>query len=291
MCALIPLLAMILLLSSPVFAQTGSPAVADAWRQDLTKVERRIQEVRVEIGNRYEKKLGELRAGFQKLGDLENAVVIRDEERRLVGADIALDPQYLVHEPRALREAQIELLGKQKEMLTQIVQESLQKLVELKKTLTVSGRLDEALEVRRSIADLQDIVSPAERVENGTTVAADELFQTFQSSRMRADKMYKGRNLVLRGKVAGVRPDPRDPSVTVLVVYGGGEGMFIDCAFSGDYRISEARQGGSVGYSVSKGANDPAPTKLARGAVIEISGRCEGWDAGVRFGNCSVFRR
>lgn len=289
--ALIPLLAMILLLSSPVFAQTGGPAVADAWRQDLTKVERRIQEVRVEIGNRYEKKLGELRAGFQKLGDLENAVVIRDEERRLVGADIALDPQYLVQEPRALREAQIELLGKQKEMLTQIVQESLQKLVELKKTLTVSGRLDEALEVRRSIADLQDIVSPAERVENGTTVAADELFQTFQSSRMRADKMYKGRNLVLRGKVAGVRPDPRDPSVTVLVVYGGGEGMFIDCAFSGDYRISEARQGSSVGYSVSKGANDPTPTKLARGAVIEISGRCEGWDAGVRFGNCSVFRR
>ena len=279
------------MLPSEIFAQAGNPSSADVWRQDLSKVERRIQEVRVEIGNRYEKKLGELRAGFQKLGDLENAVVIRDEERRLVGADIALDPQHLVQEPRALREAQVELLGKQKEMLTQIVQESLSKLVELKKTLTVGGRLDEALEVRRGIADLQDIVSPAEKVENGTLVAAEELYQTFQSSRLRADKMYKGRNLVLRGKVAGVRPDPRDPSVTVLVVFGGGDGMFIDCAFSGDYRIGESRQGSSVGYSLSKGANDPNPTKLTRGAVVEISGRCEGWDAGVRFGNCSVYRR
>ena len=219
---LAPLLVMIFLLPSQIFAQAGNPAGGDAWRQDLTKIERRIQEVRVEIGNRYEKKLGELRSAFQKLGDLENAVVIRDEERRLVGADIALDPQYLVQEPRALRDAQAELLGKQKEMLIQIVQESLPKLQELKKTLTVSGRLDEALEVRRIIADLQDIVSPAEKVDNGTLVAAEDLYQTFQSSRPRADKMYKGRSLVLRGKVAGARPDPRDPSVTVLVLFGGG---------------------------------------------------------------------
>ena len=282
---------MIFWLPSQMVGQAGNPAGGEAWRQDLTRVERRIQEVRVEVGNRYEKKLGELRAGFQKLGDLENAVVIRDEERRLVGADIALDPQYLVQEPRLLREAQVELLGKQKEMLTQVVQESLPKLLELKKTLTISGRLDEALEVRRSIADLQDIVSPAEKVENGTLVAAEDLYQTFQSSRPRAEKMYKGRSLMLRGKVAGVRPDPRDPSATVLVVFGGGDGMFIDCAFSGDYRIAEARQGSSVGYSLSKGSNDPNPAKLTRGAVVEISGRCEGWDAGVRFGNCSLHRR
>ena len=283
--------AIIFMLPSQIFAQAGNPTGTDSWRQDLTKVERRIQEVRVEMGNRYEKKLGELRAGFQKLGDLENAVVIRDEERRLVGADIALDSQYIAQEPRALRDVQVELLMEQKKLLSQIVQESLAKLVELKKTLTVAGRLDEALEVRRSIADLQDIVSPAEKVENGTVVGAEDLYQTFQSSRLRADKMYKGRSLVLRGKVAGIRPDPRDSSVTVLVVFGGGDGMFIDCVFSGDYRVGEARQGGSVGYSVSKGLNDPNPVRLTRGAMVEISGRCEGWDAGVRFGNCSVLRR
>ena len=283
--------AIIFMLPFQIFAQAGNPTGTDSWRQDLNKVERRIQEVRVEMGNRYEKKLGELRAGFQKLGDLENAVVIRDEERRLVGADIALDSQYIAQEPRALRDVQVELLMEQKKLLSQIVQESLAKLVELKKTLTVAGRLDEALEVRRSIADLQDIVSPAEKVENGTVVGAEDLYQTFQSSRLRADKMYKGRSLVLRGKVAGIRPDPRDSSVTVLVVFGGGDGMFIDCVFSGDYRVGEARQGGSVGYSVSKGLNDPNPVRLTRGAMVEISGRCEGWDAGVRFGNCSVLRR
>ena len=216
-------------------AQTATPAVSaasDAWRQDLSKTERRIQEVRVEIGNRYEKKLGELRAAFQKLGDLENSVVIRDEERRLVGSDVALDVQNLVQEPRLLRDAQVELIGRQKEMLSQIVQESLPKLLELKKALTVSGRLDEALEVRRSIADLQDMVSPAEKVDTVTVVSAEDVFQTFQSSRPRADKMYKGRNLVVRGKLAGMRPDPRDPGSSVLVIFGGGEGMFIDCAFS-----------------------------------------------------------
>ena len=284
-------LAVSLLLSAPLPAQTGGFAPSDAWKQDLTKVERRIQEVRVEIGNRYEKRLGELRASFQKQGDLENAVVIRDEERRLVGADIALDAQNLLQEPRSLRDVQVELIGKQKEMLAQIVHESLPKLLELKKALTVSGRLDEAIEVRRSIADLQDIVTPAEKVENGTVVGAEELFLTFQSSRPRAEKMYKGRNLVLRGKVAGVRPDPRDPSSTVLVVYGGADGMFIDCAFSGEQRVGEVRQGSSVSYSLSKGAGDANAVKLIRGAVVEISGRCEGWDAGVRFGNCSLPRR
>ena len=275
-------------------ALSATPAVSaasDAWRQDLSKTERRIQEVRVEIGNRYEKKLGELRAAFQKLGDLENSVVIRDEERRLVGSDVALDVQNLVQEPRLLRDAQVELIGRQKEMLSQIVQESLPKLLELKKALTVSGRLDEALEVRRSIADLQDMVSPAEKVDNGTVVSAEELFQTFQSSRPRADKMYKGRNLVVRGKLAGMRPDPRDPGSSVLVIFGGGEGMFIDCAFSGDQRLNEVRQGSTASYSISKGGNDANPARLTRGALVEISGRCEGWDAGVRFGNCSVARR
>ena len=291
---LAPCLAIFLIFSERTPAQTATPAVSaasDAWRQDLSKTERRIQEVRVEIGNRYEKKLGELRTTFQKLGDLENSVVIRDEERRLVGSDVALDVQNLVQEPRMLRDAQVELIGKQKEMLSQIVQESLPKLLELKKALTVSGRLDEALEVRRSIADLQDIVSPAEKVENGTVVSAEDLFQTFQSSRPRADKMYKGRNLVVRGKLAGMRPDPRDPGSSVLVIFGGGEGMFIDCAFSGDQRLNEVRQGSTASYSISKGGNDANPARLTRGALVEISGRCEGWDSGVRFGNCSVARR
>jgi hypothetical protein len=247
-------LAILLIFPEWTPAQTATTAASDAWRQDLTKAERRIQQVRVEIGNSYERKLGVLRAAFQKM-------------------------------------VQVELLGKQKEMLSQIVQESLPKLLELKKALTVSGRLDEALEVRRSIADLQDIVSPAEKVDNGTVVSAEELFQTFQSSRLRADKMYKGRNLVVRGKLAGMRPDPRDPGSSVLVIFGGGEGMFIDCAFSGDQRIGEVRQGSTVSYSISKGGNDANPARLTRGALVEMSGRCEGWDAGVRLGNCSVARR
>jgi len=271
-------------------AQTTS---ADAVQAEVDRGERRIREVRVEIGNRYEKRLGDLRAAFQKTADLENALAVRSEEKRIaVEPETALDARNLVEEPRALRDLQSELLAKQTEMVAQIIQEIVPKLVDVKKALTVAGKLDEAVEVRNGIQKLQDAGAPAQRLSNGSQVTAEEVYMAYQSAKERADKMYKSVKVILRGRVVGVRPDARDSTSNVLVLYGGAEGALVDCAFQpGEYKVREERSGQTIFYVVAHVTGDVPALRLQRGAVAELQGRCEGAEGGVRFGNCGVPRR
>ena len=266
---------------------------SDAVQAEVERCERRIREVRVEIGNRYEKRLLELRSVFQKAADLESALLVRNEERRL-GAEVELplDSRHLLEEPRLLREAQLELLAKQTEMVTQIVQDVVPRLVEMKKALTVGGKLDEALEVRNSIQRLQDAGAPAQRLTGGAQVTADEVSMAYQSAKERADKIYKGVKLSLRGRVAGVRPDAKDPSNGVLVLFGGTDGSLVDCAFqSPEFRVREERSAQNVFYVVAHVNGDVPALRVQRGVVVEIQGRCEGFEGGLRFANCSLPKR
>ncbi len=240
-----------LLNKQPAIAQGN---LVDGAQAEVDRSERRIREVRVEIGNRYEKRLAELRVIYQKAADLENALAVRAEEQRVVAeAEHPLEGRHLVEEPRLLKEAQTELLSKQGEMVAQIVQESVPKLVELKKALTVAGKLDEATEVRGLIQRLQEANSPAQRLPNNAQVTAEEVAQAYQSARERADKMYRGPRLLVRGKVAGVRPDPAEPGAFTLVLFGGADGTLVDCAFSmAEYRVREERAGAAVVYVVAR---------------------------------------
>jgi hypothetical protein len=274
--------------------QAGAQILAkDIVQAEMDRCERSIKSVRIEIGNRYEKRLLELRAGFQKAGDLEGALAVRSEEQRaLAEPERPLESRHLVEEPRSLRELQAELIGKQSEMIAQIVLEAVPKLLEMKKTLTVAGKLDEAVEVRGAIQRLQDASSPAQRLSAGAQVTAEEVYQAYQSSRERADKIYRGVKVLLRGRVAGVRPDPREPGALTLVLFGGVEGALVDCAFSpGEYRVREERQGQGVVYVVAHGNNDAGALRLQRGGVAEFTGRCDGSDGGLRFSGCVLSRR
>lgn len=275
---------------SPVRGQLGALGAVQA---EIERSERQIREIRVEIGNRYEKKLLELRTGYQKAADLENALVIRGEQQRLTTeVEQPLSERNVIEEPRALKEAQLELLQKQSEMIAQVVQISVPKLVEVKKSLTVAGKLDEAVEVRAAIARLQEVNAPARTVSNNTAVTADEVVREYQASRERADTLYKGPRLLIRGKVAGVRPDPRDPSASTLVLFGGAEGVLVDCAFSSaDYRVREERVGQNVVYVVARTNNDPNVLRLTRGAQAEFYGKYDGAEGVVRFTGCSLSKR
>jgi hypothetical protein len=274
------------------FAQVSS---LDALRVEIEKSERQIREVRVEIGNRYEKKLSELRLSYQKGADLENALAVRSEEQRVeTEPNRPLESRNLVEEPFLLREAQTELLAKQTEMITQIVQAIVPKLVDVKKALTVAGKLDEAVEMRNTIQNFQDAMSPAQRLTNNALVTAEEVFQAYQSSRERAEKMYRGPRLNLRGKVVGVRPDPKEAGALTLVLYGGAEGALVDCAFSSsEYRVREERVGQNVFFVVARNSGDPSSPILRaqRGGLVELLGKCEGADGAVRFGGCTIPKR
>ena len=78
----------------------------DIVQTEVDRCERNMKAVRVEIGNRYEKRLSELRAVFQKAGDLEGALAVRAEEQRaLAEPERPLESRHLVEEPRSLKEA------------------------------------------------------------------------------------------------------------------------------------------------------------------------------------------
>jgi hypothetical protein len=273
-------------------AQMSAP---EAMQFEVEKSERQIREVRVEIGNRYEKRLTELKSAYQKAADLENALIVRAEAQRVeTEPNHPLEAHHIVEEPRLLKEAQMELLSKQTEMILQIVQMIVPKLVELKRTLTVSGKLDEAVEIRTTIQRLQEAASPAQRLPDNSLVSAEEVVQNYQTSRERGDKCYRGVRLTLRGKVVGIKPDPKDASVNILALFGGTEGAIVECSFSSpEYRVREEKMGQNLYYVVSRSNADPsAPTLRAqRGGVVEITGRCEGYEGAVRFGGCSYPKR
>jgi tRNA_anti-like len=278
--------------TGPVHAQVSA---LEAVQGEVDRGERQIREVRVEFGNRYEKKLAELKAAYQKAADLENALIVRGEEQRVeTEPNRPLESRHLVEEPRLLKDAQVELLAKQSEMISQIVQALVPKLIEVKKKLTIDGKLDDAVEVRVVIQRLQEASSPAQRLSNNSVVAAEELFQAYQSSRERADKMYRGPRLILRGKVAGIRSDPKETGAFTLVLFGGAEGALVDCSFSpAEYRVREDRVGQNTYFVVSRITSDPAAPSLRvqRGVVVDIIGKCEGFEGSVHFGGCSLPKR
>ena len=275
-------------LGGPLNAQL-SPA--DVVRLELQRCETMVKGIRSDTVERYQKKLTELRLGFQKAGDLESSLILRAEEQR-VAAEQSLDSSHISEEPRSLRELQESLLQKQMELIGQVVGDTLPKLATLKRDLTVAGRLDEAVEVRSAIAKLQGASAPAQRLSAGTPVSVEDVFQAYQINRERAEKMYKGVKLLASGKVLGIRPDIRDPSNLVLVLAGGGDGTLVDCAFvANDYRLKEERQGPNLFFVLSH-ANPNLPSlRLQRGQSVELMGRCEGWEGALRFSGCTIPKR
>ncbi len=272
----------------PVHAQTPTAPNADVWKMELKRAEDETRSVRIEIGNLYRRKLADLRAGFQKAADLENALTVREQEKHLEESAVPLEAKDVVGAPRSLREAQLELLTRQRDLLGAVLQKALPRLVEAKRALTVAGKLDEASEVLNAIGSLYDtLLGAPEKTANGTAVLAEDLYMAYQAARKRADQVYKGRTLALRGRALGIRPDPRDSTAVVLVVYAEVEGGFIDCAFGGNLRVREERQGQNVTFVVSHGPADANPLRFQKGSGVEVFGKCEGWDEGVRLVECT----
>jgi hypothetical protein len=272
----------------------GQAAMPEMAKAELERCERRIREVKTEIAHKYEAELGKVRQAFQKSADLEGALLVREEERRLL-ADAGLESGHLKKEPAFLRELQEVFLQKQLDLVSQVVRESLPKLVEIKKQLTVAGRLDEAVEVRAAVGRLQKQLGPARRVSEGTALGVDDLVQAYQVDRERAETMYRGVRLALSGRVWGTRPEGREGG-SVLVLAGGaggGEGAAVECGFAaGEYRWIQETQGQTVVLGLQPAGSRGLLWKGARGTVLEVVGRCEGWgDGGLRLSNCTTQKR
>jgi tRNA_anti-like len=266
---------------SPGTAQTGAEA-------ETRKCEERIAAAQRDVLAKYETALQELLSNAQKAADLEAALAIRDEIRRAAN-DGTLTAKQLVATPASLRTLQQQTMERLQDLVSQLVQETLPRLLEMKKTLTVAGRLDEALAVRGEIERLQNTHLPIVPASDTQVTSAETLLTAYAADRTRADKIYKGQRILVRGLVGGYRPDPADARIFHLFLTGGASGGWVQAILGEDLRCREERhpRNGSV-LVITPGTGEPV--RVQKGQTFELRGTCEGFDETVRLTKCELLR-
>jgi hypothetical protein len=282
----LPIFGALLLAAAPVslHAQaTLSPAEAEAQ-----KCEDKIASVQRDVLGKYDDALGELQLTLQKTADLEGSLTVRAERQRLK-MEQSLSEKDFATEPKTLRALQTQTVTKLRDLIAQLVQESLPRLIEFKKSLTVAGKLDEAVNVRAAIERLQNTHVPITRVDAGSVVPAETLLLAYSGDRARADKTYKGQKINVRGVFGGYRQDPADAKFYHIFLTGNGASGWVQCALSAaDFRFREDKTAfGAVTFVITTKDGD-ATARLQKGQVVEIRGVCAGLDEVVRLDRCEL---
>ncbi len=275
---LIPSL-LLLLLSAASYAD-------DAAAAEAAKCRDRIGAVRRDVLGKYEDQLGELQAQFQKAADLESALVVRAEKQRVHTEQVLSDANFAA-EPRALRTLQQQTAARLDELSAAVVAETIPRLLEMKKALTVAGQLDEAVTVRGLIEKLQNDHVPLTRPAAGEIVPTDLLVTAYAADRARADKAYKDAQLTVRGTLATHRIDPGDSRKTTVYLGRAGGTGWVACVFDNGLRFREEKAFNTVTLVVA----NLAGMVLARwqaGQTIEIQGTCVGFEDVVRLAKCEL---
>ncbi len=282
-------LLLIFLLAAHAHAQRITvPNGASLGESEAQKIEGKIANVRRDLLSKYETQLGELQLQLQKIADLEGAVAVRDERTR-AHSEQALSVANFASDPKSLRTLQQTTLNKMNDLVSGTVAESLPKLVELKKQLTVDGKLDDALAVRQCLERLQNANVPITRAESGGIVPAETLLRAYGADRARADKTYKGVRVAVRGVFAGYKLDPENGKSLLLYLAGGTSNGWVQCAFNlAQWRYREERT--SSGIVLVLIPRDGGEVRAAKGALLDILGDCTGWDEMVKLAKCDVPR-
>jgi hypothetical protein len=282
------LLLLIALTATAAAQRVAIPAGASLGESEAQKIEDRIATVRRDLLSKYETQLGELQLQLQKIADLEGAIAVRDERTR-AHAEQALSDANFAKDPKSLRTLQQTTLAKINELVSGVVSESLPKLIELKKQLTVDGRLDDALAVKQIIERLQNANVPIIRAEPGGIVPAENLLRAYSADRLRADKTYKGVRIAVRGVNAGYRLDPENGKNLHVFLTGGTSTGWVQCSFSlTQWRYREDRStSATILVLIPK---DGTEVRIAKGQQIDILGDCNGWDEMVKLTKCDVPR-
>lgn len=262
-------------------AQTAASGDAEA-----AKCRDRIAAVRRDVLGKYEDQLSELQVQFQKAADLESALTVRAEKQR-IHTEPTLSEANFATEPRALRSLQQQTSAKLDELIAGVVGETIPRLVELKKALTVAGQLDDALKVRILIEGLQNDHVPLTRPAKGEIVPADTLVTAYAADRTRADKAYKDAQLTVRGTLVTYRIDPNDSrKATVYLGHAGGTG-WVACVFDNGIRFREEKSFNTVALAVLSSAGS-AVARWQTGQTVEIQGTCVGFEDVVRLAKCEL---
>jgi hypothetical protein len=264
---------------------TATPAEAEAQKCDD-----KIASVQRDVLGKYDDALGELQITLQKAADLEGSLTVRAERQRLKTEQTLSEKDY-ASEPKALRALQTQTVTKLRELIMTLVQDALPKLIEFKRTLTMAGKLDEAVNVRASIERLQNTHVPITRPDSNTVVPAETLLVAYSGDRARADKTYKGQKISVRGVLGGYRPDPVDTRNYQLFLTGNAGSGWVQCTLTyADYRFREDKNAfGAVTFVITTKDGD-GTARLQKGQTVEIRGVCGGLDEVVRLDRCDLPR-
>ena len=264
------------------------PTAAGIGEAEALKVEDRIASVRRDLLGKYDMALGELQIQFQKAADLESALVVRAERTRLQTEQFLSEVNY-VKEPKSMRTLQVTMVTRMQELVSGVVSESLPKLVEYKKQLTVEGKLDDAVAIRQCIERLQNANVPITKVEAGSIVPTETLLQAYSADRIRADKTYKAVRFVVRGVMNGYRVDPNDATNLLVYVSPANGSGWVQCSFNtSKWRYREDKFGpNTLLVLIPREGNE---IRVAKGGPIDVLGDCTGWDEMVKLTKCDVTR-
>jgi hypothetical protein len=270
-------------IQEPARAQTVAAGEAEA-----AKCHERIAAVERDVLGKYEDSIAELQVQFQKAADLDGALAVRNERQRL-HSEHRLTEKNVANEPRSLRTLQQQSIAKMAELTAALVSETVPKLVELKKALTIAGKLDDAVIVRGLIEKLQNDHVRVERPENGQFVPAETLLMAYAADRERADKMYKGVRLSLRGVVGAFRQDPADSRNYLVFLTKGANSGWVSCSFNtGNLRFREEKQFNTI-FLVVIDRNEII-ARIQTGQSLDVQGTCDGFQDTVRLTQCEIVR-
>jgi hypothetical protein len=258
---------------------------------EVKRCEEKVATARRDILGRYDSALADLQATLQKGADLEGALAVRAERQRITQNGELAEPNF-VAEPKALHALQVQYATRAQDLITQLVSESVPRLVELKKQLTVAGRLDEAVTVRSAIERLQNSFTAVIHPDPNLAVAVETLQRAYAADRARADATYKDQKVLVRGTVVGFRPDPNEKKQYLIYLAAANNATsWIECAFPiHDYTFREDKQFNVVSLLVASKDPDTAPQRLLRGTTLEVTGTCIGLDEVVKLQHCAFPR-
>jgi hypothetical protein len=174
------------------------------------------------------------------------------------------------------------------ELTSALVNETVPKLIEMKKSLTIAGKLDDAVAVRTLIETLQGDHLRIEKPVANAVVPADTVIQAYSADRNRADKTYKGARMTVRGTVGAFRPDPNDPKNYVVYVKGGSNSGWVGCYFNGGSLKFREEKLVTPNQLILFQRDGDIVARLQVNKTVDIRGECDGFEDVVRLSKCEV---
>ena len=271
-------------------AAISAPATLSPAEAEAQKCEDKIASVRRELFSKYDEQLLETQMTLQKTADLEGALAVRAERQRLA-TEQDLNDGNLVSEPKSLRTLQTQTLQTMNDLVGQLINDTVPRLVEFKKRLTVDGKLDEAVNVRNAIERLQNSHLPTVKADASTVTSVETLIQAYSTDRPRADKIYKGQKITVHGILGAYRPDPADAKMYQIYLTGSTVNGWVQCVFSGPgFRFREEKGSfGAVSLVMTNREGDTL-ARLQKGQVVDVRGQCDGFDDVVHLNRCDQIK-